>query len=585
MSAVMQLREFASFGAGPAVDMPPFSSQGQMDAAIARLREGAKSLAKLSLGQRIMLVDSMQRGFLRVGKGMVGAGCKAKGIMLGTAQEAEEWSTGPWGVVRQLRLIRESLTALKRSGNTPIGPVARTIDGRLTVRLFPGNTIDRILFKGITAEVRMQAGVTEESLERDRARFYRQPDHDGRVLLVLGAGNIAAIAPMDVITKMFNEGKAVLLKMNPVNAYLGPYIEEAFVEAIKQNFLAVVYGGADEGRYLVYHRDIDEVHITGSDKTHDNIVWGPPGPEREMRMQRQEPLLKKPITSELGNVSPVIVVPGPYSDRELRFQAQDTATSFLMNASFMCCAAKMLVLPTGWAGSDAFVEGMRETCVKVSPRRAYYPGAEDRWLKLTTGRERIRHLGNAMPGSLPWTFISGLDPKARDEPLYTQEPFCSVISETRLGGTDPMEFLEQAVEFCNDTLWGTLNANLIVHPQSLKDPRIYEAVERAIANLRYGVVAVNAFIGMPFVLAAPPWGAYPGSTPYDIQSGGGFVHNTSMLEGVEKTVFRAPLTTFPKPGYFAGHRTTHKMVPKIVAMEETASWAKVAGIVFDAMRG
>jgi len=27
------------------------------------------------------------------------------------------------------------------------------------------------------------------------------------------------------------------------------------------------------------------------------------------------------------------------------------------------------------------------------------------------------------------------------------------------------------------------------------------------------------------------------------------------------------------------------MMPKIVAMEETASWAKVAGIVFDAVRG
>jgi len=585
MSAVMKLREFTSYATNPTVDVPPSSSQGQMDAAIARLCEGAKSLAKLSLDQRIKLADSIQQGFLRVGKGMVEAGCKAKGITLGTTQEAEEWSTGLWGVVRQLRLIRESLTALKRSGNTPIGPVARTIDGRLTVRLFPGNAIDRMLFKGITAEVRMQASVTEESLERDRARFYRQPDHDGRVLLVLGAGNIAAIAPMDVITKMFNEGKAVLLKMNPVNAYLGPYIEEAFAEAIKQNFLAVVYGGADEGRYLVYHRDIDEVHITGSDKTHDNIVWGPPGPQREMRMQRQEPLLKKPITSELGNVSPVIVVPGPYSDRELRFQAEDTATSFFMNASFMCCAAKMLVLPAGWAGSDAFVGGLRETCLKVPPRRAYYPGAEDRWLKLTTGRKRIQHLGNAMPGSLPWTFISGLDPNARDEPLYTQEPFCSVISETRLGGTDPVEFLEQAVEFCNGTLWGTLNANLIVHPQSLRDPRINEAVERAIAKLRYGVVAVNAFIGMPFVLAAPPWGAYPGSTPDDIQSGSGFVHNTSMLEGIEKTVFRAPLTSFPKPGYFASHRTTHKMVPKIVAMEETANWAKVPGIVLDAMRG
>src|ERR1700689_2572684 len=585
MSAVMKLREFTSYATSPAVDAPPSSSQGQMDASIARLREGASAFAKLSLDQRIVLVNAMQQGFLRVTERMVHAGCKAKGIALGKPEEAEEWAAGPWGVVRQLRLIRESLAALKHSGNTPIGPVGRTIDGRLSVRLFPGNAMDGMLFKNITAEVHMQASVTVESLRRDRARFYRQADHDGRVVLVLGAGNIAAIPPMDVITKMFNEGKVVLLKMNPVNAYLGPYIEEAFAEAIRQNFLAVMYGGADEGRYLVYHRDIDEVHITGSDKTHDNIVWGPPGPEREARMQRHEPLLKKPITAELGNVSPFIVVPGPYSDKELHYQAEDAATSFLMNASFMCCAAKMLVLPNGWAGSDLFMQALLQTCAKVPPRKAYYPGAEDRWRKLTTGRAQIKHLGNAEPGSLPWTFISGLDPSAPDEPLYSQESFCSVISDTRVGSADPVEFLERAADFCNNTLWGTLNANLIVHPQSLKDPRINEAVERAIAKLRYGVIAVNAFIGLPFVFAAPSWGAYPGSTPEDIQSGSGFVHNTSMLEGVEKTVLRAPLTTFPKPAYFASHRTTHKLTPKIVVTERNASWAKVPAIVFDAMRG
>jgi aldehyde dehydrogenase (NAD(P)+) len=304
-----------------------------------------------------------------------------------------------------------------------------------------------------------------------------------------------------------------------------------------------------------------------------------------MRMQRHEPLLKKPITSELGNVSPFIVVPGPYSDKELRHQAEDAAASYLMNASFMCCAAKMLVLPKRWAGSDLFIQALQEVCAKVPPRQAYYPGAEDRWRKLTTGREQLKHLGNAMPGSLPWTFISGLDPDARDEPLYSQEAFCSVIAETRVGSADPAEFLERAVEFCNNKLWGTLNANLIVHPQSLKDPRINLAVERGIAKLRYRVIAVNAFIGMPFVLAAPTWGAYPRSTPADIQSGCGFVHNTSMLEGVEKTVLRAPLTTVPKPGYFASHRTTHKMVPKLVALEQNAGWAKVPGIVIDAMRG
>ncbi|MFI5105489.1 MAG: hypothetical protein ACHP79_11235, partial [Terriglobales bacterium] len=261
------------------------------------------------------------------------------------------------------------------------------------------------------------------------------------------------------------------------------------------------------------------------------------------------------------------------------------ASYIIMNASVMCCAAKMLVTPKGWDGSNTFMRGIEDVCASVPPRHAYYPGAEDRWQTLTAGREQVKRIGNATAGTLPWTFISGLDPNSRNEPLYTQEPFCSVISETRLGSADPVEFLERAVDFANNTLWGTLNATLVVHPKSLRDPRVSAAVERAIARLRYGTVAINGFPGMSFVAASAPWGAYPGSTLENIQSGRGFVHNTSMLEGIEKVVMRAPLTPFPKPGWFPSHRTTHKMVPQIVAMEENARWAKVPGIVFAAMRG
>lgn len=584
MSAVMKLREFASYPVQASLSTSPPSTQRHMDAAIKRLREGAATLTRLSLDQRIALATTMQQGFLRIAARSVEAGCKAKGIALGTPAEAEEWATGPWGVVRQLRLIRESLQALKRSGNTPIGPVTHTRDGRLSVRLFPGNAIDGLLFKDVTVDARMLESVDEQTLASTRASFYKQPSHDGRVALVLGAGNIAAIAPMDVITLMFNEGKVCLLKINPVNAYLGPFIEEAFADVTKQNFLAVVYGGAEEGRYLVYNRDIDEVHITGSDKTHDQIVWGPPGVEREARMQRNEPLLKKPITSELGNVSPIIVVPGPYSDKELRFQAEDAASYFIMNASFMCCASKMLVLPKGWSGSDTYTRGIEQVCSAMPPRQAYYPGAEDRLRTLTAGRRQMKQIGSAATGTLPWTFLSGLDPNSRDEPMFTQEPFCTVLSDVRLASDDPVEFLDQAVDFANNRLWGTLTATLVVHPKSLKDPRVSEAVERAVARLRYGTVAINGFPGMSFVTASAPWGAYPGSTLQDIQSGRGFVHNTSMLEGIEKAVMRAPLTAFPKPGWFPSHRTADKVTRRIVAMEENASWAKVPGIVMTAMR-
>jgi hypothetical protein len=556
----------------------------QLDQAIGRLKEGAGAFVRLSLRDRIALARSMQAGYVRLAERIVHASCEAKGIRLGTPAEGEEWATGPWCVIRHLRLVAESLGALERRGNTPIGPVGRTADDRLAVRVFPANRIDGVLFAGISVEVHMQRGVTEEAMHASRAGFYRGRAHDGRTVLVLGAGNLAAIPAMDVITKLFNEGKVCLLKMNPVNAYLGPFIEEAFADAIRHGFLAVVYGGADEGEYLVQHAAIDEIHLTGSDATYDRIVWGAPGPERESRKARNAPLVTKPVTAELGNVTPVLVVPGPYRDRELAFQAESVAGSVAYNASFNCNSAKMLVTPRGWAGREALVANLERVLRATPVRRAYYPGAEERWKRLTAGR-KLRTIGSATAGELPWTLLLGLDAADPREPAFSTEPFCSILSETEVGSDDPIEFLDRAVDFANNRLWGTLSADLVVHPKSLKDRRIAEAVERAIARLRYGAVTVNSWTGFLFAFGSPPWGAHPGSTPTDIQSGTGWVHNTAMLEGIEKAVLRHPLTIVPKPAIFPSHRTAHTLLRRLSHLEERASWGKVPGVVGAAMRG
>src|ERR671914_788236 len=282
---------------------PQPTTQPQLDRVVARLRDGARKFVMLSLDHRIQLARAMQQGYLRVAKASVEAACTAKGIAAGSPMEGEEWTLGPWFVVRHLRLIRESLGALKETGNTRVGRLGRTADQRLTVQVFPAGPIDGMLFQGVRVDVHLQPGVTEEEMENSRARFYKRPDHDGRVVLVLGGGNVNGIPSMDVLTKMFNEGKTCILKMNPVNAYLGPFLEEAFTDAIRQNYLAVVYGGSDEGAHLANHPDVDEIHLTGSDLTFDTIVWGNPGPEREARKAQGRPLLQKPVSAELGNVS------------------------------------------------------------------------------------------------------------------------------------------------------------------------------------------------------------------------------------------------------------------------------------------
>lgn len=579
-----QLNAYSNYAAPLAVETPAETSQSELSQKVAQLKAAAKAFASLTIDQRIALAESMKQGYVDIAEASVHAGCKAKGIAIGSPQEAEEWATGPWGTQRQLRLIIESLRAIQKSGNTPIGKISRNAAGNLAVNVYPNNAIDGMLFKDVTVDVHMLPEVTEQRLDADRASFYKKPDHQGKVTLVLGAGNIAAIGVMDVITKMFNEGKVCILKMNPVNAYLGPYIEKAFKSAIDKHYFAVVYGGVEIGRHLVYHPDVDEVHLTGSDKTYDQIVWGAPGAEQQARKERKEPLLKKPITAELGNVSPVIVVPGPYTDKEIAFQADAIAAAMTMNASFFCNSAKVLVMPRGWSGSGSFMREIQKTCANVEPRKAYYPGAEERWKTLTKNRRNAISIGKPAVGTLPWTFITGLDAND-DEVLFREEAFCSVFAEVQVGSQNPIEFLEKAVAFCNNRLWGNLNATIIVHPKTLKDPAVKAVFEQAICKLKYGTVAVNTFPGIPFIFASPPWGAHPSSTSEDIQSGNGFVHNTAMLEGIEKTVIRAPLTVFPKPGWLTSHRKANVVTRRIAEMEATASWGNVPGIVCSAMQG
>lgn len=82
-----------------------------------------------------------------------------------------------------------------------------------------------------------------------------------------------------------------------------------------------------------------------------------------------------------------------------------------------------------------------------------------------------------------------------------------------------------------------------------------------------------------------PWGGHPSATLADIQSGLGWVHNTYMLEGIDKAIVRGPLKVMPLPVWFAGNRAATELGPKLVAMEADPSWWKLPGIVLRAMRG
>ncbi|MBA2320317.1 MAG: aldehyde dehydrogenase family protein [Deltaproteobacteria bacterium] len=551
-----------------------------------RLAARRASFAALDIPGRIALLDTLLARTAAAAPEWARLGMAAKGHDPERPESGEEWLGGPVVTLRNMRLLRDALreTAAHGAPRVPADRITNRADGRTVVRVFPDNLLDKLMYGGFSAEVWMMPGVTRENLAAHQAGAYRERDTAGRVALVLGAGNVSSIPPMDAVYKLFVENQVVLLKMNPVNEYLGPIFREIFLPLVEKGWFEVVYGAAEVGAFLCAHPAIDTIHITGSDATHDAIVWGP-ADCRAARKASGEKQVDKPISSELGNVTPVLVVPGPWTDAEIQFQAESIATMVANNASFNCNAAKLLVLPAGWDRGPALLDAIRRVLGSLPNRKAYYPGARDRWKAFLDAHPEAERLTPDADHTVPWTLITGLDAGDANEICFTSEPFCGVLHVVELPGKTAVEFLPGAVDFCNAKVWGTLACMVLVHPSTRKDPASEAAFQDALDELRYGGIGVNHWAALNYALVVTTWGAFPGHTLEDIQSGRDVVHNTWLFDKPEKSVVYGPFTAFPKPAWFVTNRRTHRIAPKMAAFEAAPSLWKLPGIVLEAIRG
>jgi acyl-CoA reductase-like NAD-dependent aldehyde dehydrogenase len=527
---------------------PTRTTNPEIDRALTALTRGHERLATASPQELIRLAEECIQGTMRVAHEWVDVSGRFKGVAKNNPLRAEDVTTGPVATVRFLRLVIQSLRDISQFGKPRLPGKPKTgADGRLRVPVFPAKGMfDAITFGGFKVDAWMQRGITAETLKQCTDGV---PGHwksgAPRVALVLGAGNVSSIPTTDAFTKLFQEGRTVLMKMNPVNEAVGPIFEQAYAPLIDADYLRIIYGGADVGAAAVANDLVGEVHITGSIHSHDAIVWGPAGPERQRRKSENNPVLRKPISSELGNVSPWIVVPGEYSDKQLDFQAENIATSITNNCSFNCIATKVVVTSASWPQREKFLDKIQNALARIATRKAYYPGAAERF---------ARFMGKPAPGgdSLPWTLLRGVTPQVSPH-FFNEESFVCVAVETPLTADSDTAFLNRAVDFANQELWGTLAASLTLPSGFRKDPSREAALQSALGRLEYGTIAINHWSGLAFAMMSPGWGGVAGSTLDDAQSGIGWVHNTYLLDGVEKHVLEGPLVVAPKPLWFATH--------------------------------
>ena len=565
----------------------------ELDRAVADLAANKDGWARTDVKTRIALLEAIKAATMSVAESWATTAARKKLIPPGSPLAGEEWLSGPYALLGACNALIETLSQMESKAFLRRLPLRDLPSGQIAAAVVPASLWDRLLLSGVTAEVWMQPGVTRANLADHVAGAYDVPAaaRVGKVALVLGAGNIAAIAPLDVFQKLFSENQVVILKLNPVNDYLIDPLRIALAPLLARGALRIVRGGADVGSYLTEHPGVDEIHITGAESSHDAIVWGP-GEEGRGAKARGTPHNPRRVTSELGAACPTLVVPGPWSDADIAFQAEHIATQKLHNDGFNCIACQMLVVSAGWERTAALVQSV-ETALKAAPRRApYYPGAEARMADFAAhGRDAERL---ERDGGDPCVLVPSVGES--DAWLETHEVFAPALGVRRLAETDPEAFLRAAIAYANERLRGTLGANVVIHPKTVAAIG-RERFEAILAELRYGCIAINAWTGLGFLMARAPWGAFPGHRLDDAQSGIGFVHNTYMFDKAERTVVRAPfrpfprsvlngeMTLLPRPPWFVTNRKQQVVGRLLTAFEYQPSWLKIPRIFWNALLG
>lgn len=537
-----------------------------LPATLHRLADGATRFASCDSGKRADLARRTARSTVAVAGPWAEAAVAIKHALPGVgAALAEELATGPMGTARLCLLLAASLGdvaqgGLPRAASAPrvLHAHRRSVGGTpaalIGVDLLPahgpaGTLHDGMIHRGLSATVRCHDPGGVVAFEQAWRREVEERPRSGGVAVVLGAGNVTGLAAADVLSQVFEHGRSAFLKLHPLHAPLRAVLESALGPLLEAGLLAIAVGGAELATAAIAAPEVTHVHVTGGEATFRSIVWGSADPSDRPR----QPLLTKPISCELGNVTPWFILPGRYSSAVLAHQADQVAASIANNTSFNCIATKVIVTCRSWPQRADFLALVERRLAGLQARPGWYPGAGRDW-ELATGRP------TPADGTLPWSLTTGVDPAA-DDRLVCREWFVPVVAEVPIDADSLADYCGRSLSFSH-RLPGSLAASATI-PTGLSAVDLRHA-DDFIDHLAFGAVAVNTWSALAYTLGNLPWGGFPGATLAAPRSGIGFVHDPLLLPLVHNSVIRAPLWSPIRPPWFPWHSSGARLARGVV---------------------
>jgi len=492
-----------------------------IDRSISSLRVSSKEFATIDNAKLITLFEECIQNIKSVAYYWATVAAENKGVT-NTIAEGEEWLGGPFASVFGIQYYIDSLKDLHK----PLDEKLYNKENN-TYKVFPNNNLEKIFFPFISAEVKFNKNISFKEIEKFRG-FAMRYSHKPSTTLVLGAGNVSSIPLLDTIFHLVTKRSVVYLKLNPVNEYLLPVYEKIFENFIALGYIVVSKGSTEESKYMVNHKGIDHIHLTGSDETYENIVYGKKLSDNEKNLKTLSKINKTSFSSELGNVTPIIIHPGNWSTSELKHQARKIVTAKLNNGGFNCISAQIVVLPEGWKHTDKLMKYIKQYMKNIDDRYSYYPNSLEKLNNLEKDKnyERLNDLSCATPHL-------SREIKAYSK-FETSEIWGTSIYFKQIPYNNEEDYAREVIDYCNNNLWGNLGATVIFKKYNNKKQK--PITNLYIEELKYGTVAINEWSAIGFIIPTLPWGGFSGNKDNDIQSGQDFVHNSLFFESAQNGI-------------------------------------------------
>jgi len=375
---------------------------------------------------------------------------------------------------------------------------------------------------------------------QERLRVAGDPEHrvgpydrrDPKTTAILGASCYSAAS--EIIKATFLDGHVVVYKPHPYNVDIDRIWFEIMKPLVEAGALS--YCEADQGPELVQDPRIDQIYLTGTEETAKQI--------KELTES------KKSYVFQTGSVNPVILVPSlhrPWKSKEMRHHALQIASAGKFNGGHFCGRPQIILTSKEWVQRDEFLKELRKAISdRTPPEASYDPKYQKMFKRFVQEYPNGKVLKSSECLETEWAKMLLVTGATIDSYGLKNEAFCQVLIEVPLNVTDhPAVFLPEAVKFCNEKLYGSLCATVVVDDSTSK--QYNGIIQHALSDLKYGTVSINAMACFGWFNPSLYWGNYKKKEDDGKESGVGHFGN---LLGYEHAVKSVITDSFTGNGHF-----------------------------------